>query len=118
MTFVYILPNFLWQQFRSNLFEEKNSLSAIGINLRVYCFKYYINILPILKVETIGDAYCVAGNLQRSISHHAQRVTWMALRMIEASTIQKTHLGEQIKVQIFIFFYVKLAKKKYCSCPE
>lgn len=52
----------------------------------------------LLKVETIGDAYCVAGGLHRSTVTHAQQIAWMALAMMDWAQQVNTPLGEPIKV--------------------
>ena len=54
-------------------------------------------------METIGDAYCVAGNLHRRSRHHAQRVSWMALMMLDICRDHVTHHGKPIQVNYYIF---------------
>ncbi|CAL4073771.1 unnamed protein product, partial [Meganyctiphanes norvegica] len=56
--------------------------------------------LDIYKVETIGDAYCVAGNLHRRSKLHAQLVAWMALSMMESCKSHTAHDGRQIQMRI------------------
>ncbi|KAI2656486.1 Guanylate cyclase soluble subunit alpha-2 [Labeo rohita] len=38
-----------------------------------------------MQIETIGDAYCVAGGLHRKIDSHAKPIALMALKMMELS---------------------------------
>lgn len=52
----------------------------------------------VYKVETIGDAYCVASGLHRPGSFDAHKVAWMALRMIETCAKHITHDGQPIRV--------------------
>lgn len=52
----------------------------------------------VYKVETIGDAYCVASGLHRAGSFDAHKVAWMALRMMEACAKHITHDGQPIGV--------------------
>lgn len=54
----------------------------------------------VYKVETIGDAYCVASGLHRAGSFDAHKVAWMALRMMEACSKHITHDGQPIRVRI------------------
>ena len=50
------------------------------------------------QIETIGDAYCVAGGLHRVSRHHAQQTAWMALKMMETARQEKAHDGKSIQV--------------------
>lgn len=52
----------------------------------------------VYKVETIGDAYCVASGLHRPSQFDAHKVAWMALRMIRSCSNHITHDGEPIAV--------------------
>lgn len=52
----------------------------------------------VYKVETIGDAYCVASGLHRASVYDAHKVAWMALRMMDICSRHITHDGEKIKV--------------------
>ncbi|KAA0201865.1 hypothetical protein HAZT_HAZT012064, partial [Hyalella azteca] len=61
-------------------------------------FDVFCGQLDVYKVETIGDAYCIAGNLHRKSRYHAQRVAWMAMQMLETCTYHQTHSGEPIMV--------------------
>ncbi|XP_050700680.1 head-specific guanylate cyclase-like [Eriocheir sinensis] len=63
-------------------------------------FDAYCGQLDVYKVETIGDAYCVAGNLHRRSSWHALQVAWMALKMMYSCTSHTTHDGRPIQMRI------------------
>uniref|UniRef100_A0A4W3JDA1 guanylate cyclase n=1 Tax=Callorhinchus milii TaxID=7868 RepID=A0A4W3JDA1_CALMI len=65
-------------------------------------FDYQCGILDIYKVETIGDAYCVAGGLHKKSSNHAKLIALMALKMMELSEEVLTPDGKPIKVRIGI----------------
>lgn len=56
-------------------------------------------LLDIYKLETIGDAYIVAGNLHKPSKYHAQRIAWMALIMMQTANNNFTHKGDRIKVR-------------------
>ena len=43
------------------------------------------------QIETIGDAYCVAGGLHRASRYHAQQIAWMALKMMGGANKEKAH---------------------------
>ena len=51
-------------------------------------------------METIGDAYCVAGGLHKESETHAVQIAFMALRMMELSNEVRTPAGEPIEVTI------------------
>ncbi|XP_037947861.1 head-specific guanylate cyclase-like [Teleopsis dalmanni] len=63
-------------------------------------FDEFCDLFDVYKVETIGDAYCVASGLHRASIYDAHKVAWMALKMIEACSKHITHDGEQIKMRI------------------
>ncbi|XP_071056075.1 head-specific guanylate cyclase [Onthophagus taurus] len=63
-------------------------------------FDAYCGQLDVYKVETIGDAYCVAGGLHKETTTHAEQIAWMALKMIDTCARHQTHQGEPIKMRI------------------
>ncbi|XP_042195458.1 guanylate cyclase soluble subunit alpha-1-like [Callorhinchus milii] len=63
-------------------------------------FDYHCGELDIYKVETIGDAYCVAGGLHKESKTHAVQIALMALKMMEMSDKVTTPDGEPIKLRI------------------
>ncbi|XP_017775774.1 PREDICTED: head-specific guanylate cyclase [Nicrophorus vespilloides] len=63
-------------------------------------FDIYCGQLDVYKVETIGDAYCVAGGLHKESSTHAQQIAWMALKMIDTCRLHQTHQGQPIRMRI------------------
>uniref|UniRef100_A0A8C7M7S6 guanylate cyclase n=1 Tax=Oncorhynchus kisutch TaxID=8019 RepID=A0A8C7M7S6_ONCKI len=65
-------------------------------------FDYQCGILDVYKIETIGDAYCVAGGLHRKIDSHAKPIALMALKMMELSEEVLTPDGKSIKLRIGI----------------
>ena len=52
-----------------------------------------------MQVETIGDAYCVAGGLHKESDTHAFQIALMALKMMELSDEVMSPHGEPIKVR-------------------
>lgn len=62
--------------------------------LLVFVKKIFLHI----QVETIGDAYCVAGGLHRESDTHAVQIALMALKMMELSDEVMTPTGEPIQV--------------------
>ncbi|MGH0184354.1 UNVERIFIED_CONTAM: hypothetical protein FKN15_014847 [Acipenser sinensis] len=48
-------------------------------------FDYQCGILDVYKIETIGDAYCVASGLHKKSDCHAKPIALMALKMMELS---------------------------------
>ncbi|XP_066257078.1 head-specific guanylate cyclase [Euwallacea similis] len=63
-------------------------------------FDIYCGQIDVYKVETIGDAYCVAGGLHKDTRTHAQQIAWMAMRMIETCSFHQTHDGQPIRMRI------------------
>lgn len=57
-------------------------------------------IIDCIQVETIGDAYCVAGGLHKESETHAVQIALMALKMMELSDEVMTPTGEQIQVWV------------------
>lgn len=55
-------------------------------------------------METIGDAYCVAGGLHKESETHAVQIALMALKMMELSNDVTTPTGEPILVKFIIHF--------------
>lgn len=53
-------------------------------------------------METIGDAYCVAGGLHKESDTHAVQIALMALKMMELSSEVVSPHGEPIKVKQII----------------
>ncbi|XP_054649298.1 guanylate cyclase soluble subunit alpha-2 isoform X1 [Dunckerocampus dactyliophorus] len=65
-------------------------------------FDYQCGILDVYKIETIGDAYCVAGGLHKKVESHARPIAHMALKMMELSEEVLTPDGKPIKLRIGI----------------
>ncbi|XP_012714886.2 guanylate cyclase soluble subunit alpha-2 [Fundulus heteroclitus] len=65
-------------------------------------FDYQCGILDVYKIETIGDAYCVAGGLHKKVESHAKPIAQMALKMMELSEEVLTPDGKPIKLRIGI----------------
>ncbi|XP_039880057.1 guanylate cyclase soluble subunit alpha-1 [Simochromis diagramma] len=63
-------------------------------------FDHQCGELDVYKVETIGDAYCVAGGLHRESDTHAVQIALMALKMMELSNEVMTPTGEPIQMRI------------------
>ncbi|XP_012551167.2 soluble guanylyl cyclae alpha-1 subunit isoform X1 [Bombyx mori] len=83
-------------------------------------FDIFCEELDVYKVETIGDAYCVASGLHRKIETHAPQIAWMALRMVETCAQHLTHEGNPIKMRLGLHTGTVLAgvvgktMQKYC----
>lgn len=56
-------------------------------------------------METIGDAYCVAGGLHKESETHAVQIALMALKMMELSDEVMTPTGEQIQVRVKHYWF-------------
>ncbi|XP_055363039.1 guanylate cyclase soluble subunit alpha-1 isoform X2 [Betta splendens] len=63
-------------------------------------FDHHCGELDVYKVETIGDAYCVAGGLHRESDTHAVQIALMALKMMELSDEVMTPTGDPILMRI------------------
>ncbi|XP_076823651.1 uncharacterized protein LOC143469725 isoform X2 [Clavelina lepadiformis] len=63
-------------------------------------FDRQCGIYDVYKVETIGDAYCVAGGLHRTTKIHAHQIAWMALFMIKCANTVHTPKGSPIRMRI------------------
>ncbi|KXJ79976.1 hypothetical protein RP20_CCG026898 [Aedes albopictus] len=75
------------------------------INMLECLYKHFDELcgfFDVYKVETIGDAYCVASGLHRASIYDAHKVAWMALRMIETCSLYNTHDGQHIRMRIGI----------------
>lgn len=67
----------------------------------------------LFQVETIGDAYCVAGGLHKETDTHAQQIAWMALKMIETCSLHQTHQGQSIRVSrysLIMLYFCNIVK--------
>ncbi|XP_076832396.1 LOW QUALITY PROTEIN: guanylate cyclase soluble subunit alpha-2 [Brachyhypopomus gauderio] len=65
-------------------------------------FDYQCGVLDVYKIETIGDAYCVAAGLHRKSDSHSKPIALMALKMMELSEEVLTPDGRPIKLRIGI----------------
>ncbi|KAJ8410815.1 hypothetical protein AAFF_G00187720 [Aldrovandia affinis] len=65
-------------------------------------FDYQCGVLDVYKIETIGDAYCVACGLHKKSDSHAKPIALMALKMIQLSEEVLTPDGKPIKLRIGI----------------
>ncbi|XP_026691493.2 guanylate cyclase soluble subunit alpha-2 isoform X1 [Ciona intestinalis] len=63
-------------------------------------FDKQCGIYDVYKVETIGDAYCVAGGLHRATDTHAHQIAWMALFMMNCAGTVYTPTGLNISMRI------------------
>ncbi|XP_052120545.1 head-specific guanylate cyclase [Frankliniella occidentalis] len=72
-----------------------NMLQSLYTQFDLFCGQ-----LDVYKVETIGDAYCVAAGLHKASTEHACQMAWMALRMLDACSEHRTHDGEPIRVSV------------------
>ncbi|KAM6316710.1 guanylate cyclase soluble subunit alpha-2 isoform 1-T1 [Aegotheles albertisi] len=69
-------------------------------------FDHQCGFLDIYKVETIGDAYCVAAGLHKKSLSHAKAIALMALKMMELSEEVLTPDGSPIKVTPLLFIII------------
>lgn len=65
---------------------------------------YFYSLVYPLQIETIGDAYCVAGGLHKKVESHAKPIAHMALKMMELSEEVLTPDGKPIKVNFHSSF--------------
>uniref|UniRef100_A0A8C4PXI1 guanylate cyclase n=1 Tax=Eptatretus burgeri TaxID=7764 RepID=A0A8C4PXI1_EPTBU len=76
-------------------------MQVVGMLNALYTkFDQQCGYLDIYKVETIGDAYCVAAGLHRASITHAQQAAWMALAMMRLSQEVMTPGGNPIQLRI------------------
>ncbi|KAF5898591.1 guanylate cyclase soluble subunit alpha-2, partial [Clarias magur] len=83
--------------------EHCTPMQVISMLNELYTrFDYQCGVLDVYKIETIGDAYCVAAGLHRKCVCHAKPIALMALKMIELSEEVLTPDGKPIKLRIGI----------------
>ncbi|XP_060744439.1 guanylate cyclase soluble subunit alpha-2 isoform X1 [Tachysurus vachellii] len=83
--------------------EHCTPMQVISMLNELYTrFDYQCGVLDVYKIETIGDAYCVAAGLHRKCVCHARPIALMALKMIELSEEVLTPDGKPIKLRIGI----------------
>ncbi|XP_033742672.1 guanylate cyclase soluble subunit alpha-2-like [Pecten maximus] len=63
-------------------------------------FDHFCGVVDVYKVETIGDAYCVAGGLHKRSRRHAEQISFMALRMMEIAGKERSKDGNAIRMRI------------------
>lgn len=73
------------------------SMISLSDGLSILCELCLVS-CGVLQVETIGDAYCVAGGLHKESETHAVQIALMALKMMELSDEVTTPTGEVIRV--------------------
>lgn len=79
--------------------EERRLARVIYALNPSYSLRRHASVLCCVQVETIGDAYCVAGGLHKESDTHAVQIALMALKMMELSDEVKTPTGEPIQVR-------------------
>lgn len=72
-----------------------NMLNALYTQFDQFCGE-----LDVYKIETVGDAYCVASGLRKQVHTHAQQAAWMALKMMAAAGQVHSHDGKPIQMRI------------------
>lgn len=72
---------------------------AILYSLSAARVRMIVTVLHSVQVETIGDAYCVAGGLHKESETHAVQIALMALKMMELSDECMTPTEEPIQVR-------------------
>ena len=70
------------------------------LNLLYTQFDQFCGEIDVYKIETIGDAYCVASGLHRASTTHAQQAAFMALKMIRTVETVNDHAGRPLKMRI------------------
>ena len=70
------------------------------LNLLYTQFDAFCGEIDVYKIETIGDAYCVASGLHRVSDTHAQQAAFMALKMIRTVASVKDHAGRPLRMRI------------------
>ncbi|KAG9344080.1 hypothetical protein JZ751_012560, partial [Albula glossodonta] len=87
----------LWQGqvVQAKKFENVTMLFSDIVGFTAIC-----SLCTPMQVETIGDAYCVAGGLHKESETHATQIALMALKMMELSDEVMTPAGEPIKMRI------------------
>jgi len=63
-------------------------------------FDQFCGEIDVYKIETIGDAYCVASGLHKSSPTHAQQAAFMAIKMITAVQTVKDHEDRALRMRI------------------
>lgn len=66
-------------------------------------FDEFCGIFDVYKVETIGDAYCVAKGLEgknTNSRYNAHKIAFMAMKMIETCSKHVAHTGNTIQMRI------------------
>lgn len=72
-----------------------NMLNTLYTRFDAFCGE-----IDVYKIETIGDAYCVASGLHRKSASHAQQAAFMALKMIKTVESVTDHLDRPLKMRI------------------
>lgn len=90
----------LWMFLVFHLKREKKSFWKVCCLDVQQCFRFISTNVNFVQVETIGDAYCVAGGLHRESETHAVQIALMALKMMELSDDVMTPTGDPIQVGV------------------
>lgn len=72
-------------------------------------FDEFCGVFDVYKVETIGDAYCVAKGLEgrsKTSKFDAHKVAFMAIKMLHECAKHVTHDGKHIKVSFSDIFEI------------
>ncbi|XP_066535668.1 guanylate cyclase soluble subunit alpha-2 [Hoplias malabaricus] len=82
---------------------QATPLQVISMLNELYTrFDYQCGVLDVYKIETIGDAYCVAAGLHKKCESHARPIALMALKMMELSEEVLTPDAKPIQLRIGI----------------